>query len=55
MLLDIYTMSLYMPNYFIGSSPAINELTYWYTQRRVQPDQRYSTVQFTGIKFECSL
>ncbi len=26
-----------------------------YTQRRVQPDQCYFTVQITGINFECSL
>ncbi len=26
-----------------------------YTQRRVQPDQCYFTVQMTGINFECSL
>ncbi len=26
-----------------------------YTQRRVQPDQCYFTVQITGSKFECSL
>ncbi len=26
-----------------------------YTQRRVQPDQCYFTVQITGSNFECSL
>ncbi len=26
-----------------------------YTQRRVQPEQCYFTVQITGINFECSL
>ncbi len=26
-----------------------------YTQRRVQPDQCYFTVQITGINFKCSL
>ncbi len=27
---------------------------FWHTQRRVQPDQCYFTVQITGINFECS-
>ncbi len=28
---------------------------YLYTQRRVQPDQCYITVQITGSNFDCSL
>ncbi len=35
--------------------PKFNTKTYGNTQRRVQPDECYFTVQITGIKFECSL
>ncbi len=34
---------------------AKREILKEYTQRRVQPDQCYFTVQITGSNFECSL
>ncbi len=32
-----------------------NSMNFYHTQRRVQPDQCYFTVQITGLNFQCSL
>ncbi len=58
MVCDFYVGALYKQYKMTDPNEEQENVFYLaacYTQRRVQPDQCYFTVQITGINFECSL